>query len=332
MSGDTFGKQFVITTYGESHGDNLGVIIEGCPKDFSIDLEHIQKELDRRKPGQSDITTPRKEPDELIIISGIKDGKTTGDPIELQVKNTNIRSKDYSEILKKPRPGHADMTYYLKYGEIKPGGGRSSGRETVSRVMAGAIAKQILTIKGVKIRGKILEVGGHTTDLKKVILDAKADNDSVGGIIEIIATGVPAGLGLPVFDKLEADFAKGLMSIPAIKGVEFGEGFNAAKLKGSENNDPIIVEDNTLKTTTNHAGGILGGISNGMPIIIRIAIKPASSIGKEQDTVDLTTMQPTKLVVGGRHDPCICPRVVPVAESMVALVLVDHLLRRELRE
>lgn len=329
MIGNTFGKQFKISTYGESHGEAVGVYIEGCPKDTPISLSQIQEELDRRRPGTSKTTSPRNEPDQLEVIKGIDNGITTGETIQLQVRNTNVRSGDYGEILHKPRPGHADMTYFQKYGKIPVGGGRASGRETVGRVLAGAIAKQLLLKYGIKIHAKIIEIHGIAQDMNQEILRIKEQNDSVGGIIEVIATGIPEGLGDPVFDKLDADIAKALMSVGGVKGVEFGSGFQSAKMKGSENNDPIIVDDDKLRTKSNNAGGILGGISNGMPIVCRIAVKPTSSIGLEQNTVDIHTMQPTKITVKGRHDPCLCPRIVPVAESMVALVLIDKILSKE---
>ncbi len=262
-----------------------------------------------------------------MVVSGIIDGKTIGGKIKLQVRNKDARSSDYKEIVHKPRPGHADMTYFQKHGKIRPGGGRSSARETVGRVLAGAVAKQLLYHEGIKVQGKILEVHGKRTGHETIILKAKKKRDSVGGVVEIIATGVPPGLGEPVFDRLDAELAKALMSIGAVKGVEIGAGFASAKMKGSEHNDPIKIEKGELKTTTNNAGGILGGISNGMPIICRIAVKPTSSIGLEQDTVDLNTMRPTKLIVKGRHDPCICLRIVPVAEAMVAMTLLDFLYR-----
>lgn len=327
MNGNTIGKIFKVTTFGESHGNAVGAIIKGCPTGLNISLSKIQMELDRRRPGKSKLTSSRNEPDKLEVISGIKNGKTTGGKIKLQVKNIDTRSKDYNTIIYKPRPGHADLTYFLKYGKIPVGGGRASGRETVGRVLAGAIAKQILEKEEIEIKGKIIEIYGKKKDFEKIILNAKSKQDSVGGIVKIIAQGVPPGLGEPVFDKLDADLAKALMSISAVKGVEIGIGFQSSRIKGSENNDPIILKNGKIKTKTNDAGGILGGISNGMPIICRIAVKPTSSIEKEQDTVNLETMKTTKLRIKGRHDPCICPRIVPVAEAMVALVLVDHLLR-----
>lgn len=327
MNGNTIGKIFRLTTFGESHGTIVGAIIEGCPAGVNISLDEIQKELDRRKPGKNRLTSSRKEPDKLEVISGFKNGKTSGEKIKLQVRNIDIRPEDYDKIIHKPRPGHADLAYFLKYGTIPVGGGRASGRETVGRVLGGAIAKQILAKEGIKIKGKIIEIFGKNNNFEKTILKAKEEQDSVGGLVEIVAKGVPQGLGEPVFDKLDADLAKALMSIGGVKGVEIGDGFKSSRVKGSENNDPIIIENEKLKTKTNKAGGILGGISYGMPVVCRIAVKPTSSIGKDQDTVDLETLKPTKLKIKGRHDPCICPRIVPVAENMIALVLVDHLLR-----
>jgi chorismate synthase len=330
MTGDTFGKMFRITTFGESHGESVGVIIEGCPLGIEISLEEIQAELDRRRPGTGPTVSERNEPDRLEVLSGIIDGKTSGSHIKLQVRNRDAQPSDYDTGM--PRPGHADMTYYQKYGKIEAGGGRSSARETVGRVLAGAIAKQVLAREGIRIRGRIAQVHGRNSGFDEIILDAKERGDSVGGIVDVVADGVPPGLGEPVFDRLDADLAKALMSIGGVKGVEIGAGFGVALLKGSENNDDIIVENRTLKTRTNNAGGILGGISNGTPVFCRIAVKPTSSISIEQDTVDLETMKPVKITVKGRHDPCICTRMVPVAEAMVAIVLLDHLLRAGLHQ
>jgi chorismate synthase len=327
LNGSSFGRLFRITTFGESHRGVVGVVIDGFPGGFDISLSEVQRELDRRRPGRDRTVSQREEPDILEVVSGIVDGRTVGGPIRLQVSNRNARSSDYDEIVRKPRPGHADLTYYLKYGSIRPGGGRASARETVGRVLAGAVAKQALAREGIKIHGRILEVHGNRTEHEKTILEAKAKKDSVGGVVEIIAEGVPPGLGEPVFDRLDADLAKALMSIGSVKGVEIGAGFGSTLMMGSENNDPIVIEDGLLRTRTNNAGGILGGISNGMPVVCRIAVKPTSSIGLEQDTVDLDAMMPAKIAVKGRHDPCICPRMVPVAEAMVAITLLDHLFR-----
>jgi len=327
MNGNTIGKKFKVTTFGESHGPVVGADIEGCPAGLNISFDKIQAELNRRRPGQNELTSSRKEQDKLEVISGIKNGKTTGVTIKLQVKNIDICSEDYSNIIYKPRPGHADLTYFLKYGKISVGGGRASGRETIGRVLAGAIAKQLLADEEIEVKGKIIEIHGKKNDFEKTIMNAKKDQDSVGGIVEIKALGVPPGLGEPVFDKLDADLAKALISIGGVKGIEIGLGFQSSKIKGSENNDPILLENEKLITKTNNAGGILGGISNGMPIICRIAVKPTSSIEKQQNTINLKTMKPTKLIIKGRHDPCICPRIVPVAEAMVAIILADHILR-----
>jgi chorismate synthase len=327
LNGDSLGKLFRITTFGESHGDFVGVIIEGCPRGVRVSTTKIQRELDRRRPGTGPTVSERDEPDILEVVSGMAGERTTGGPIKLQVRNRDSMSSEYDEISRKPRPGHADMAYYLKYGKISPGGGRSSGRETVGRVLGGAVAKQLLARENIMILGKVLEVGGKRTGHEETILRARAKNDSCGGIVEITADGVPPGLGEPVFDGLDADLAKALMSIGSVKGVEIGAGFGSARSSGSENNDPIMIKEGRLATRTNNAGGILGGISNGMPVVCRIAVKPTSSIGLEQDTVDLRAMKPAKLKVKGRHDPCICPRIVPVAEAMVAIVLLDHLWR-----
>ena len=327
MNGNRFGRLFRVTTFGESHGDVVGAEIEGVPRGFELSLARVQRELSRRRPGRGPTVSQRREPDVLQVVSGISHGRTTGGAIRLLVRNRDARPSDYDEILHKPRPGHADLAYYLKYGRITPGGGRSSGRETVGRVLAGAVAKQLLAREGIRISGKVTEVRGERDGHENTILEAKARRDSVGGIVEIIANGVPPGLGEPVFDRLDADLAKALMSIGSVKGVEIGAGFRSTLMTGSENNDPIVVKGGRLRTATNNAGGILGGISNGMPVVCRIAVKPASSIGREQDTVDLVTMSPAKITVKGRHDPCICTRIVPVAEAMVAMTLLDHLYR-----
>jgi chorismate synthase len=327
MSGNSIGKTFRITTFGESHGEAVGVLIDGCPGGLEISLSDIQHELDRRRPGSVSTVSERNEPDILDVVSGILDGKTVDGQIKLQVRNLDARPSDYADIIHKPRPGHADLAHYQKYGKISPGGGRASGRETVGRVLAGAVAKQVLARSKIKIFGRIIEVHGNRAEHERTILDAKAKSDSVGGIVEIIADGVPPGLGEPVFDRLDADLAKALMSIGSVKGVEIGAGFGSALMFGSQNNDPIVIENGQLRTKTNNAGGILGGISNGMPIVCRIAVKPTSSIGIEQDTVDLDTLKPAKIIVKGRHDPCICPRIVPVAEAMVAITILDHLIR-----
>ncbi len=332
-------------TFGESHGKALGVVIDGVKPGLKISSKDIQKELDRRRPGQSKITTQRKEGDKVEILSGIFEGKTTGNPICLIVRNKDQDSSKYDKLKKVFRPGHADFTFLNKFGiRDHRGGGRSSGRETIGRVAAGAVAKKLLIKKGIKIQAyvkQIADIKAKEVDLKqieknnvrccdkklakkmeKAILDAKKKGDSVGGIVEVVATGVPVGLGDPVFHKLDAELAKALMSIGAVKAVEIGAGLDVVNMNGSECNDAFIKKGNKIVTKTNNAGGILGGISNGMPIVARVAIKPTPSISKKQNTVDILGKM-KKIIIDGRHDPCICPRVVPVVESMVALVLVD---------
>lgn len=355
--GNTFGHLFRITTFGESHGGGVGVVIDGCPPCLEISTEEIQKELDRRRPGQSKITTPRKESDTCEIISGVFAGKTLGTPIAILVRNQDQRSQDYDEMAMKYRPSHADATYEAKYGIRNwQGGGRSSARETIGRVAAGAIAKKILhQFAGVEIVGyvkriKDLEaiVDPDTVTLEAVesnivrCPDAEAaqkmidlidqirrDKDSLGGVVECIARNVPKGLGAPVFDKLEADLAKGVMSLPASKGFEIGSGFAGTVLTGSEHNDEFYIDEKgDIRTVTNRSGGIQGGISNGENIIIRVAFKPTATIGQEQKTVT-NTGEETTLAAKGRHDPCVLPRAVPMVEAMVALVLCDHLLRHQ---
>ncbi|MFA5878929.1 MAG: chorismate synthase [Candidatus Margulisiibacteriota bacterium] len=347
MSGNTFGKIFKITTFGESHGAALGVVIDGVPSNIELTIEDIQKELQRRRPGQSAITTPRNEADQVEILSGIFDGKTLGTPIALIIKNQDCNSKDYTELKDVFRPGHADLAYQLKYGiRDYRGGGRSSGRETVARVAAGAIAKKILTQYGVKIIAYTKSIGEisvqqidlneiennivRAPDLQAAVLmiqkinELKADGDSIGGVVEAVIKHCPVGLGEPVFDKLEAVLGHALFSIGAVKGIEFGLGFEAAKLKGSEHNDSFTYHDNKIVSQHNFAGGILGGISTGEDIFLRLAIKPTPSIAKKQVTVD-TDFQGKELEIHGRHDPCLCPRIVPVIEAMIAVTLVDFI-------
>jgi len=366
---NTFGKLFRITTWGESHGKAVGVVIDGCPAGLLLSEPDIQKELDRRRPCQSKLTTARQELDKAEVLSGVFRGKTTGAPISILVSNKDVRSRDYSALKNIYRPGHADFTWEAKYGlRDWRGGGRASGRETVGRVAAGAVAKKILSQIGVEVIGYVKQVGDIMLSISnfkflisnqipnpksqiikfkqrveksivrcpdqpvskkmvELIEQARKDGDSVGGAVEMIALGVPAGWGEPVFDKLSANLAKGLMSIPGVKGVEIGSGFACVKMRGSEHNDQFKVQSSKfkvdkIKTKTNNAGGILGGISNGMPIVARIAVKPTSSIAKEQETIDARGRRQT-IKIKGRHDPCICPRIVPVAEAMMALVLVD---------
>ncbi|HLC93076.1 MAG TPA: chorismate synthase [archaeon] len=345
MSFNTFGKIFTFTTFGESHGPAIGVVVDGCPAGLAISESDIQKELDRRRPGQSEVTSPRGEADKVQILSGIFEGKTTGSPVAMLIFNEDVRSKDYSKIKDLFRPGHADYTYSEKFGHRDyRGGGRSSARETAMRVAAGAIAKKYLAQKGISINGFTREIAGiraEKTDLSVVeknsvrapdlaaakkmeaaVLKAKEEGDSVGGIVEVIAKGAPAGLGEPVYYKLDSKLAEGLMGINAVKGVEIGSGFAATHMKGSEHNDEMFTSKGKVKFRTNNAGGMTGGISNGDDIVARIAVKPASSILKQQNTVNKALKQ-TKISVEGRHDPCLCPRAVPVAEAMVALVLMD---------
>ena len=349
MSGSSFGKLFKITTWGESHGRGLGVVIEGCPAGLPIKESEIQLELNRRRTGQSKVTTTRKEGDQIQIMSGVFKGKTTGAPISLLVENEDVDSSKYELIKDLYRPGHADYTYDMKYGfRDYRGGGRSSARETVGRVAAGAIAKKLLTRERIKIIGFTRQVGKHIAkniDYREIennivrcpdnkiaekminsIMRARKKGDSLGGVVEVIAQGVPAGLGEPVFDRLDADLAKAVMSMPAVKGVEIGVGFQSAIMTGSECNDVFVMKNKKVITATNNAGGILGGISNGMDIVIRLVVKPTSSINKVQDTV---TQQGKKaeIRVEGRHDPCVATRAVPIAEAMVAITLIDHLYR-----
>lgn len=349
MSGSTLGKLYSIKTFGESHGPYIGVVIDGIRPGISIDLDEIQKEMNRRRPGQSSITTPRLEKDRIQIISGIFEGKTTGTPICILIKNEDQKSKDYSNIKNLFRPGHASYTFIKKYGIFDyRGGGRSSGRETATRVAAGAIAKQILKKYGIQFYGFVKKVGPFEATkidynfieqnpvrcpdpdvafkMEQYIKKIADEGDSIGGIVELHIKGVPAGLGDPVFGKLDAELSKALMSIGAVKGIEFGSGFAVAEKKGSENNDPFDVDKNgNIKILSNHSGGILGGISNGEDIVVRLAVKPASSIRKKQKSITYDG-EKVEFSIEGRHDPCICPRVVPVAEAMAAVVLLDLLL------
>jgi chorismate synthase len=355
MSGSTFGERFRVTTYGESHGKAIGVVIDGVPAGLPLSEEDIQKELDRRRPGQSIVASPRAERDRVEILSGVFEGKTLGTPICMIVRNLDVDSRPYEEIKTKPRPGHADLTYWLKYGHVDyRGGGRAAARETVGRVAAGAVAKKLLAASGIEILGHTVEAAGvalerevtleeirtnveknpmRCADLKiaeqmvRRILEVSARGDSTGGIVEVIALNVPSGIGEPVFDKLDAEIARALMSIGSVKGVEIGAGFKAARMLGSEMNDPIVLDRGKIVTKTNMAGGIIGGISTGMPIVARIAVKPTPSITKPQKTVDLSLNREVTLELKGRFDPNICPRIVPVAEAMLAIVIADHMIR-----
>jgi len=355
--GNTFGHLFRVTTFGESHGGGVGVTVDGCPPQLEISTEEIQLELDRRRPGQSKITTPRKEADTCEILSGVFEGKTLGTPIAILVRNKDTRPQDYDEMVQMYRPSHADATYDAKYGIRNwQGGGRSSARETIGRVAAGAIAKKILKqVAGVEIVGyvkriKELEavIDPNTVTLAQVesnivrcpdaecvlamielIEQVRQVGDSIGGVVECVARNVPKGLGSPVFDKLEADIAKGVMSLPASKGFEIGSGFAGTMLTGSEHNDEFYTDENgEIRTVTNRSGGVQGGISNGENIILRVAFKPTATIRKEQRTVTRAGEEAV-LAAKGRHDPCVLPRAVPMVEAMVALVLCDHLLRHQ---
>ncbi|MDR2944436.1 MAG: chorismate synthase [Methanosarcinales archaeon] len=361
MAGNTLGEVFRITTWGESHGPAVGVVIDGAVSGIAVTAEDIQKELDRRKPGQSNVTTPRKESDTVEILSGIFEGRTTGAPISLMIRNADQNSSSYDNLRDTPRPGHADFGYAEKYGiRDHRGGGRSSGRETAGRVAAGAVAKKILSEFGIDIVCHTTRIGGVCADpeilnnlpfeavkenIEKnsvrcadlaaaVLMEAEAaaardKGDSVGGVVEGMIRGVPAGLGEPVFDKLDADLAKAIMSVGAVKGFEIGGGFEAAACFGSEFNDAFEIRDGKIKTVTNNAGGILGGISTGEMIRFRAAIKPTPSVSAPQKTVNTAEKTETEIVITGRHDPVIAPRFVPVGEAMAAIVILDHLMRNE---
>lgn len=355
MGGSTFGLLFRVTTWGESHGKAIGATVDGCPAGLELSEADLQPDLDRRRPGQSRVTSQRKEADRVEILSGLFEGKTTGAPISLFFLNEDVDSSQYEEIRDLFRPGHADYTYQVKYGlRDHRGGGRASARETAPRVAAGAIAKKYLAQQGIEIVGFVRQIGEITWEppvetsaidreavyqsivrcpdpqiseaMVRAIEAARKEGDSLGGVVEVRALGVPAGLGDPVFDKLDADIGKAMLGIPAIKGVEIGSGFESSRMRGSEHNDWMFNDRGKVGFRTNHAGGVLGGISTGQDVVVRLAVKPPSSILKEQETVDKDLRSRT-LRVEGRHDPCVCPRVVVVAEAMLALVLMDHFLR-----
>jgi chorismate synthase (EC 4.2.3.5) len=359
MLGNVLGERFMMITFGESHGKCIGVIVDGCPAGLPLQESDIQSKLDLRRPGQSIVTTQRREEDKVEILSGVFNGYTTGAPICMLIWNKDVDSKPYDMIKSKPRPGHADYPAYVKYKGFNDyrGGGRFSGRLTAAFVMAGALAEKLLRYTlGIEIFAYTKEIGGismskdaldYIDEIKRnrysnevrcpdsstamlmrdAIVKARQEGDSLGGIVECIAINVPIGLGEPIFGALESDISRALFAIPAVKGVEFGSGFRAARLKGSENNDPYAIKDGKVVTLTNNAGGILGGLSNGMPLLLRVAFKPASSIAKVQRTVDIESMSNSEIVVPGRHDPCVVPRAVPVVEAMVAVVLADHAIR-----
>ena len=353
--GNSLGKLFVVASFGESHGRCVGIIIDGCPPGLPIAVEDIQREVDRRRTGTGVATTARAETDRVEILSGVFNGISTGAPICLLIWNRDIDSREYEKTRFVPRPGHADYTAFLKYGGFNDfrGGGRFSGRTTASLVMAGAIARKLVGLTGIEILAHTKEIGGikasvksldeirvnaannplgcadpeAAADMTRLINQVKEEGNSVGGIIEGIALNVPTSMGEPVFDNLDGELAKALFAIPAVKGVEFGSGFSVARKRGSENNDPFSIWEGKIVTETNNAGGILGGMSNGMPVVVRVAIKPTPSIALSQQTVDLEKMQGTRLTVKGRHDICIVPRAVPVVESVIAIVLSDFALR-----
>lgn len=351
---NSFGKLFSITTWGESHGGGVGVVVDGCPPNLPITAEEIQVELDRRRPGQSDIVTPRKESDQVQILSGVYDGRTTGTPISMMVHNKDHRPEAYAEIKEKFRPSHADFTYQTKFGHRDPeGGGRSSARETIGRVAAGAIAKKVLESAGSvetlayvrriqdiempddadvsldRIEANAVRCPHAETADRMIerIKEARSEGDSVGGVIECVIRNLPVGLGEPVFDRFEADLAKAMLSLPATKGFEIGSGFEGTRLTGSQHNDPFENRDGEIRTKTNRSGGVQGGITNGEAVRFRVAFKPTATLLQAQDTVD-TEGNETVLKARGRHDPCVLPRAVPIVEAMANLVTLDHWMRQ----
>ena len=355
LPGSSIGQRLVLTSFGESHGKSIGAILDGCPAGLEIDEKEIQKTLDLRKPGQNIISTQRKEGDIVEIISGVFRGHTTGAPITMLIWNSDQKSKDYENLKTKLRPGHSDYPAMIKYNRYNDyrGGGRFSGRLTATHVMGGVIARKLLkeTI-GIETNSYTVQIGKikmkktfnekmiksiykneircpeeeSAKKMRTSILDAKKKGDSLGGIIESVTTNVPVGLGEPIFNSLESDLSKAIFSIPSVKGIEFGSGFKGSELYGSENNDLYTIKKRKIITKTNNSGGILGGISNGMPITMRIAFKPASSIAQKQSTVDIKSRKETELQVKGRHDPCVVPRAPPVVDSLVALTIADHAL------
>ncbi|GGE51849.1 chorismate synthase [Actibacterium pelagium] len=353
MSMNSFGHLFRVTTWGESHGPALGATVDGCPPGVPVAEEDLQVWLDKRKPGQNKFTTQRREPDQVKILSGVFEGKSTGTPIQLMIENTDQRSKDYGDIVEKFRPGHADITYWQKYGiRDYRGGGRSSARETAARVAAGGVARNALQalVPGIQIKGYMTQIGPHkinrdnfdwdqidqnpfwtpdaaaAADWAEYLDQLRKDGNSVGAVVEVVARGVPAGLGAPVYGKLDTDLAAAMMSINAVKGVEIGEGMDAAALTGVENSDEIFMgNDGKPVFSSNHAGGILGGISTGQDVVVRFAVKPTSSILTTRKTITKSG-EPTEIITKGRHDPCVGIRAVPVGEAMMACVILDHLL------
>jgi len=354
VPGNSFGTLFRITTFGESHGPALGVVIDGCPPGLPLSADDLRPDLDRRRPGQSKLTTQRNEADAPEILSGVFDGHTTGTPIAILFRSTDTRTRDYDRIKELYRPGHADFTFDAKYGRRDyRGGGRSSARETVARVAAGAVARKLLRADGIEVLGYTRQVGDVIADgidldaftleeveatgvrcpdpaiaarMEQTIDAARKDGDSIGGVAELVVRGCPAGLGEPVFEKLKAAFASALVGIPAVTGFECGSGFAAARMRGSAHNDAFVNDDGTITTDSNRHGGMLGGISTGRPIVLRASIKPTSSIAKTQRTVTRSGDE-AEIQVTGRHDPCLVPRFIPIGEAMICLVVIDHLLR-----
>ena len=320
-----FGKNIRVSIFGESHGAAIGVSIDGMPAGVSVDMERLQHFLDRRAPGRSRFTTARREEDRPEFLCGIRGGVTCGTPITAIIRNRDTRSGDYSQMEDIPRPGHADYAARMRYGgnEDCRGGGHFSGRLTAPLCVAGGIFLQALEAEGITVRARILEIGGNTEDPRGEIEKAMAQKDSVGGIIECVVNGMPPGIGDPIYDGLENRISLAVFGIPAVKGIEFGRGFEAARLRGSENNDAFYFDGGTIKTRTNNHGGILGGISSGMPIVFRVAVKPTPSIGKEQDSIRYDTGENVKMTVQGRHDPCIVPRAVPCVEAAAAMAIYD---------
>ena len=355
LTGNSIGRRLVLTSIGESHGRCIGTVLDGCPAGLDLTEKDIQKMLDLRKPGQSLVSTQRKEDDKVEIISGTFRGSTTGAPITMIIWNKDQKSTDYEKLRTDMRPGHSDYPAYVKYKKYNDhrGGGRFSGRLTATHVMGGAIARKLIKEQlGVETNSYTCQIGKMRVEeevnkkmlktiysnvvrcpskatakkMERAILTARKNGDSLGGIIESVSTNIPAGLGEPIFGSLESDISRAIFSIPAVKGVEFGSGFAGSEKFGSENNDPYVIKNGKILTKTNNSGGILGGISNGMPIVFRVAFKPASSIAKYQDSVNVKTKKKIKLQVGGRHDPCVVPRAPPVVDSLVALTLADHAL------
>ena len=357
MPGNSFGQFFRITTFGESHGPAIGVVIDGCPAGLELDLEVVQKELDRRRPGQSAIVTQRQEADRVELLSGVFEGKTTGMPLAMLIRNEDAKSKDYGHIANKYRPSHADYTYQAKYGHRDyRGGGRSSARETAARVAAGAVARQFLTKKGISVTAWVSQVGAIVLEktydqldfskieatpvrcpdltvaeqMENLIREVRKAGDTIGGIVSCVVQGCPPGLGEPVFDRLHADLGKAILSINACKGFEFGSGFAGVTMRGSQHNDPFFTDENgQVRTRTNHSGGVQGGISNGMDIYFRAAFKPVATIVQAQESVN-EAGEAVQVEGKGRHNPCVLPRAVPIVEAMAALVLADHFLRNKI--